>query len=228
MTLEEQEAGQQPEAEPAPQDTVEAAAPAGETPPQMAPDLAAALAGEREKLANLTAELEREREKATDYMNRWQRSQADLANYKRRVEQEREQERKYGPFPLFLELLKMQDNFQRAFETLPVELREFSWVQGIALTYAHLDGLLRLHGVTPFETKPGQMFDPAVHEAVTHEETDTYPDGAITAEYQRGYKLYDRVLRPALVRVAKPKSAGTSAQAQQEQAGSGEPAQAGS
>ena len=105
---------------------------------------------EREKATNLAAELEQEREKASDYMNRWQRAQADLANYKRRAEQERDQERKYALGPLFLELLKMQDNFHRAFDTLPMELREFSWVQGVALTYAHLDGLLRLYGVTPF------------------------------------------------------------------------------
>ncbi len=185
-----------------------------------APEAAAELEREREKATNLAAELEREREKATDYMNRWQRAQADLANYKRRAEQEREQERKYALAPLFLELLKIQDNFHRAFDTLPVELREFSWVQGVALTYAHLDGLLRLYGVTPFETKPGEPFDPATHEAVTHEETDAYPDGAITAEYQRGYRLHDRVLRPALVRVAKARSAAAPKEEQP-----GEPAQ---
>ena len=185
-------------------------APEEQTEPEAAPaapEPAAELAREREKATNLAAEVEREREKATDYMNRWQRAQADLANYKRRAEQEREQERKFALGPLFLELLKMQDNFQRAFETLPVELREFSWVQGVVLNFAHLDGLLRLYGVTPFETKPGQPFDPALHEAVTHEETDAYPDGSITAEYQRGYRLHDRVLRPALVRVAKARSA---------------------
>ena len=156
---------------------------------------------------DLAAELQREREKANDYMNRWQRAQADLSNYKRRAEQEREQDRKYALTQLFLELLKIQDNFHRAFDTLPVELREFSWVQGVALTYANLDGLLRMFGVTPFETKLGEPFDPASHEAVTHEETDAHPDGSITAEYQRGYHIYDRVLRPALVRVAKAKSA---------------------
>jgi molecular chaperone GrpE len=199
MMLEEQHAEQNEGAETAPQNTEQ---PAEAPAPQPTPDLA--------------AELEKEREKATDYMQRWQRAQADLANYKRRAEQEREQERKYSAAPLLLELLKMQDNFQRAFETLPVELREFSWVQGVALNFIHLDGLLRLHGVTPIETKLGQPFDPAVHEAVTHEETDAYPDGAITAEYQRGYMLHERVLRPALVRVARPKSAGTIAQEEQQ------------
>ncbi len=193
MTLDEQQAQPQ-DAESADTQAASESKPGEEpAPPQAAPDLA--------------AELEREREKATDYMNRWQRAQADLANYKRRAEQERDQERKYALAPLFLELLKIQDNFHRAFNTLPAELREFSWVQGVALTYAHLDGLLRLYGVTPFETKPGEPFDPAKHEAVTHEETDAYPDGAITAEYQMGYHLHDRVLRPALVRVAKPRSA---------------------
>src|SRR5215472_568618 len=137
MTLEEQQAEQQQEAEAAgAEETVPSEQQAAQTP---MPDLA--------------ADLEREREKASDYMNRWQRAQADLSNYKRRAEQEREQERKFALAPLFLELLKIQDNFHRAFDTLPVELREFSWVQGVALTYAHLDGLLRLYGVTPFEAK---------------------------------------------------------------------------
>ncbi len=160
----------------------------------------------QEPAPDLAAELAREREKATEYMQRWHRAQADLSNYKRRAEQEREQAQKYGPVPLYLELLKMLDNFQRAFETLPMELREFSWVQGVGLSYMQLDGLLRLYGVAPFETKPGQPFDPAVHEAVTHEETDAYPDGAVVSEYQRGYTLHERVLRPALVRVAKAKT----------------------
>lgn len=166
----------------------------------------------QEAAPDLAAELAREREKATDYMNRWQRAQADLSNYKRRAEQEREQLQKYGAFPLYLELLKMLDNFQRAFETLPTELREFSWVQGVALSYMQLESMLRMNGVTPFETKAGEPFDPAIHEAVTHEETDAYPDGTITAEYQRGYKLFDRVLRPSLVRVAKAKSLATEQQ----------------
>src|SRR5579862_8492340 len=182
MTLDEQQAEQQQEAAAAGEP--EPAASAEQPTQQATPDLA--------------AELERERAQATDYMNRWQRALADLSNYKRRAEQEREQERKYAAAAIFLELLKMQDNFYRAFETLPVELREFSWVQGVALTYAQLDSLLQLYGVTPIQTKPGQPFDPAQHEAVTHEETDAYPDGAITGEYQRGYHIHDRVLRPAL------------------------------
>ncbi len=205
MMLDEQQSEQNPEAVTSTPET-EAAQPSAaeataapsqtpEAPQEAAPDLA--------------AELAREREKATDYMQRWQRAQADLSNYKRRAEQEREQLQKYGAFPLYLELLKMLDNFQRAFETLPAELREFSWVQGVALSYMQLESMLRMNGVTPFETRAGEPFDPAIHEAVTHEETDAYPDGTITAEYQRGYKLFDRVLRPSLVRVAKAKSLAT-------------------
>ena len=214
MTLEEQQAEQQE----APAEGGRTPEGSAETQPRPGGSGEAPAEGAREPFASeeqathevtpdRTAELEREREKATDYLKRWQRAEADLANYKRRTEQEREQDRKYGLAPLFLELLKIQDNFYRAFDTLPVELREFSWVQGVALTYAHLDGLLRLYGVAPIETKPGEPFDPATHEAVTHEETDAYPDGTLTAEYQRGYHLHDRVLRPALVRVAKAKSA---------------------
>ncbi len=157
--------------------------------------------------SDLAAELAREREKATDYMNRWMRAQADFANYRRRVEQEREQQQKSAMVPFFLEILKVLDNYQRAFETLPVELREFSWVQGVMLTYGYLENLLHFYEVKPMETRIGDLFDPARHQAVTHEETDAHPDGAITAEYQRGYIYQERVLRPALVRVARPKAA---------------------
>jgi molecular chaperone GrpE len=161
---------------------------------------------------DLAAELAREREKATDYMNRWMRAQADFANYKRRVEQEREQQQKSAMVPLFLEILKVLDNYQRAFESLPVELREFSWVQGVMLTYGYLENLLHLYGIKPIETRVGDLFDPNRHQAVTHEETDEHPDGAITAEYQRGYTYQERVLRPSLVRVARPKTSQTAAQ----------------
>jgi molecular chaperone GrpE len=205
MMLDEQQTEPEAEAASSPPDT-EGAQPSAAEATAAEPETPAA---SQEAAPDLAAELAREREKATDYMQRWQRAQADLSNYKRRAEQEREQLQKYGAFPLYLELLKMLDNFQRAFETLPTELREFSWVQGVALSYMQLESMLRMNGVTPFETKAGEPFDPAVHEAVTHEETDAYPDGTITAEYQRGYKLYERVLRPALVRVAKAKSLAT-------------------
>jgi molecular chaperone GrpE len=175
-----------------------------------APESAPAAPAQAEQAAappDLAAELAREREKATDYMNRWMRAQADFANYRRRVEQEREQQQKSAMVPLFLEVLKVLDNYQRAFETLPLELREFSWVQGVMLTYGYLENLLHLYGVTPIETRIGDPFDPTRHQAVTHEETDAHPDGTITAEYQRGYIYQERVLRPALVRVARPKAA---------------------
>lgn len=212
MTLDEQQAEQQQEAAAENAEDQPRQTPAGEGTAETSPPVEPAA---QPATPDLAAELQRERDKANDYMNRWQRAQADLSNYKRRAEQEREQDRKYALTQLFLELLKIQDNFHRAFDTLPVELREFSWVQGVALTYANLDGLLRMFGVAPFETKLGEPFDPASHEAVTHEETDAHPDGSITAEYQRGYHIYDRVLRPALVRVAKAKSAEPTKQEEQ-------------
>lgn len=205
MMLDEQQTEPEAEAAPSPPDTEGAQPSAAET-TAAEPETPAA---SQEAAPDLAAELAREREKATDYMQRWQRAQADLSNYKRRAEQEREQLQKYGALPLYREILMMLDNFQRAFDTLPVELREFSWVQGVALSYLQLESMLRMNGVTPVEIKPGEPFDPAFHEAVTHEETDAYPDGTITAEYQRGYKIYERVLRPALVRVAKAKSLAT-------------------
>src|SRR5215472_2715721 len=106
MMLNEQQADPDPEVT-TPADGAETA----EAPEAEAP------AAPQEAAPDLAAELQREREKATDYMQRWQRAQADLANYKRRAEQERDQVQKYGAFQLYLELLKTLDNFQRAFES---------------------------------------------------------------------------------------------------------------
>jgi len=111
-------------------------------------------------------------------------------------------------------LLAIVDDFDRAIVQMPQELRQISWVEGIAAIDRKLRQLLDSEGLTPIEAQ-GQPFDPHQHEAVVQEETTRFPEGTVTAELQRGYRLRDRVLRPALVAVAK-------SPAQQRTAGSGE------
>ncbi|MBI3286855.1 MAG: nucleotide exchange factor GrpE, partial [Chloroflexi bacterium] len=104
------------------------------------------------------------------------------------------------------------DDFDRALASLPAELRGMTWLEGIFLIQRKLQLVLEQEGVQPLQVV-GQPFDPNLHEAVIHEETSQHPDGHIIAEIQKGYKLGDRVLRPALVKVAKnhPESSSTSA-----------------
>jgi molecular chaperone GrpE len=156
---------------------------------------------EEEELAALRAELEGVRAQAADYLEGWQRARAEFANYKKRVEVEREQLRRTGTEALLLKLLPVVDDFERAFQALPEESTEPVWVDGFRMILRKLQAILESEDVTPIEAA-GQPFDPLWHEAVLQEETEEHPDGYVTEEMQRGYRLGDRVLRPSMVKVA--------------------------
>jgi molecular chaperone GrpE len=94
------------------------------------------------------------------------------------------------------------DDFERAFQTLPLELMGMTWLEGIALVQRKLQMLLEQEGVTVIETEE-QMFDPTLHQAVTHEESEEHEEGQIIGEVQKGYNMRGKILRPSLVRVAK-------------------------
>ena len=87
-------------------------------------------------------------------------------------------------------------------EQLPPELQRFSWVEGIWLVERQLRAILEQEGLVPIATT-GRQFDPFEMEAVMYDETDEVPEGTVLGELQKGYKLHDRVIRPALVKVAK-------------------------
>jgi molecular chaperone GrpE len=150
----------------------------------------------------LEKELATEREKATDYMNRAMRAQAEISNMRKRLQQDLNLALKDTLKAVVYEQLAVLDSFDRAFTSLPKEFAHFSWVEGIGMIRAQLFGILHRAGVTPIETQ-GKKFNPIEHEAVAYEETSTYPEETVTAELQRGYKLQDQVLRPALVKIAR-------------------------
>ncbi|HLX39609.1 MAG TPA: nucleotide exchange factor GrpE [Ktedonobacteraceae bacterium] len=154
------------------------------------------------RIETLEKELTQEREKATDYMNRAMRTQAEMSNMRKRMQQEMNFMLKDTVKSVVYEQLAVLDSFDRAFSTLPPEFKHFSWVNGIGLIQNQLFSVLFRTGVTPIETQ-GKKFDPIEHEAVAYEETSTYPEETVTAELQRGYKLQDAVLRPALVKIAR-------------------------
>jgi molecular chaperone GrpE len=152
------------------------------------------------KLAELHAELEEARAQADEHLRSWQRAAADYSNYKRRTDEERETVARFANALLIGRLLSVLDDFDRALEHVPDDAHE-GWVDGIRLVERKLRNLLESEGVTAIDAV-GQPFDPNLHEAVVHEETADSPDNQVIGELQRGYRLHDRVLRPALVRVA--------------------------
>jgi molecular chaperone GrpE len=161
--------------------------------------------GSTEEVDELTAlrqELEEQKAKAAEYLDGWQRARAEFANYKKRIEKEQEDMIKSANGAFITRLLPVMDDFERAFQTLPLDLMGMTWLEGLALIQRKLQMLLAQEGVTVIETE-GRMFDPTLHQAVTHEESEEHEEGQIIGEVQKGYKMGDRVLRPSLVRVAK-------------------------
>ena len=152
------------------------------------------------KLEELDRELEEARAAADEQLRSAQRATADLANYRRRVEEDRGASMGFANALLIGKLLAVLDDFDRALDHVPPDAHE-GWLDGIRLVERKLRSLLEAEGVTQIEAA-GQPFDPNLHEAVVHEETTEFPDNQVIGELQRGYRLHDRVLRPSLVRVA--------------------------
>lgn len=148
----------------------------------------------------LEREVEQARAQADEHLRNWQRTAADFSNYRRRTDEERSAVAQLANAVLIGKLLGVLDDFDRALEHVPAEAHE-SWVDGVRLVDRKLRGVLEGEGVTPIDVV-GQPFDPNVAEAVLHEETADYPDNQVIDELQRGYRMHDRVIRPALVRVA--------------------------
>ena len=147
------------------------------------------------------ARFKAEQAKADDYFAKWQRAAADLANMRRRHEQERQEYMKQANAMLIAELLPVLDSFDRALASMPPDLRELTWIDGIVLVERQLRMVLERTGLRPIEAE-GKPFNPTEHEALLHEESDQ-PEDTVIGELQKGYKLHERVLRPALVKVAK-------------------------
>jgi molecular chaperone GrpE len=149
------------------------------------------------------AELQRERD---DYYDRWMRKAAEFDNYRRRVERERREQADRAVTDLLQELLLVVDDFDRAV-TVNAEDTEGgegqrAYRKGVELIQAKLHDLLRKQGLTPIEAI-GHDFDPNVHQAVVQEVSPDHRDGEVIGEMRKGYLIGDRLLRPAMVKVAK-------------------------
>ncbi|MDF1515693.1 MAG: nucleotide exchange factor GrpE [Anaerolineae bacterium] len=146
------------------------------------------------------ADVERQ---AAEYLDGWQRTQASFANYRKRTEAEQVHWRGAANANLLGRLIPILDDFQRAFDALPDEFQGHPWLNGITLIQRKIRSILDSESVTTVELNPGDAFDPLYHQAVVYQEVEGFEDGQIVAVVEKGYLLGERVLRPAMVVVAK-------------------------
>ncbi len=136
----------------------------------------------------------------------WLRSQAEFSNFRKRQETEMAILRQFATSGLIGKVLPVLDDFDRAMKNLPEALRGQTWTDGVGLIHRKLQLVLEGEQVKLIEAKLNDVFDPNLHEAVSHEDAPegiVVDSGHVLEELQKGYKMGDRVLRPALVRVAK-------------------------
>lgn len=150
-----------------------------------------------ESLQDLTSSLEKEKERADKNLANWQRAQADLANYKKRVEMEKQELTKFANAALVGSLITLVDDFERARATIPESIMGMTWVEGLFLIERKLINTLEVSGLSEIKALD-EDFDPNLHEAVMHGEG---PEGKVIEEFQKGFKLHERVIRPAMVKV---------------------------
>jgi molecular chaperone GrpE len=150
----------------------------------------------------LEAELAAARDEARQNHERWLRERADLENIKKRAARERAETLRYANENVLKDLLPIIDNLERALEHARSGGDGQPLVEGVGLVLKSLHDVLERHGVTRIEAK-GTPFDPAHHHAMAQVETAEHEPNVVVEEHQPGYRLNDRLLRPALVSVAK-------------------------
>jgi len=161
--------------------------------------------GQEETVESLKARLAAKEKESQEHYGQLLRSLADLDNYKKRAAKDRAELIKAAVVPVFLEILPVLDNLERALaaaKTGGKETDRETLIKGVEITLVQFKKTLEKLGVQPLETA-GKAFDPYFHEALTHVETEEHAPDSVAEEVQKGYLLEGKVLRPAVVKVAK-------------------------
>ncbi len=152
--------------------------------------------------AALQEKLDQALQKAKENMDGWQRERADFMNYRKRIDREQATLKENITGEILKKYLVVLDDLERALKVRPTDDDAAAWAEGVELVYRKLVGILESEGVKriPAET---EKFDPSRHEAITHEDSPDHESDDIIEVVRQGYTIADRVLRPALVRVAR-------------------------
>jgi len=168
-----------------------------ESTPALTPEEAAAA----QVLGVLQKDLAEAQRQRDEYLDGWQRAAAEFVNYKKRVERDREQTQQHLTGSLLKRYLEIADDLERALKARPVEGEGAAWANGVELIYRKLMVIFESQGIKPMDVL-GQPFDPNSQEAIGQMDTNAIPSGHVAEVVQSGYLLGERVLRPALVRIA--------------------------
>ena len=153
-------------------------------------------------VAQISEELEEALREKDQFRTMAQRSQADLTNYRRRAAEELQEARRSGNSELLLKVLSVVDDMERAISLIPEDVVAPGWLEGLRLIQRNLANVLESEGVTKIDAH-GQPFEPWEHEAVLYEDDTDSPEGTVIRVIRDGYRLRDRVLRPAQVAVSR-------------------------
>lgn len=156
---------------------------------------------EQEETEALKLEVEELSQKSGEYLDGWQRERAEFANYKRRMDREREMLKFNITGNVIRSYLEILDDLDLALKNKPTEGEGATWAEGIELIYRKFITVLEAEGVETMQVE-GQLFDPNLHEAISQEPNEDFESGEIIAVVRNGYSIGERVLRPASVRVA--------------------------
>jgi len=150
----------------------------------------------------LQADADTARAQADEYLTALQRERAEFLNFKRRTEEERQRALGLAAEDLIRKVLMLADDFDLAIEQRPDSIAADPWFVGVAAIDRKLRSLLESEGVTTIAADPGMPFDPREHDAIANVPGSGRAEGEIVEQIRRGYRLRDRVIRPALVAVA--------------------------
>jgi molecular chaperone GrpE len=151
----------------------------------------------------LEKQIESLKSEVDEKTDQWLRSRADFENYKKRVLRDATRTKQDAMINILKIFLEISDDLERALKHSPKDKNAQGWVDGIGLIYQKLLNKMKNQGVERMEVNPGDEFDPNIHEAITQEDHPDYEDGQIIEVLQPGYKISDRIIRPAMVRVSK-------------------------
>ena len=154
------------------------------------------------QIEELSNQLVAANRQSDEYLSALQRERAEFLNFKRRTAEERERDFGLANDDLIRKVLAVADDFDRAIDARPEEFAGNAWAEGITAIDRKLRALLESEGVSPIDAAPGRRFDPREHDAIANVPGTGRPEGEIVDELRRGYRLRDRILRPALVAVA--------------------------
>jgi molecular chaperone GrpE len=154
------------------------------------------------RIEALQKERDTARAESEEYLTALQRERAEFQNFRRRTSEERLRELGLAGEDLIRKVLALADDFDRAIDTRPSSIAQDPWFDGIAAIDRKLRQLLESEGVTAIDATAGKPFDPREHEAIANVPDTGRAEGEIVEEVRRGYRLRDRVIRPALVAVA--------------------------